>query len=114
MVVLDGDLGDNARYALSLRDVSNSEGLFSVHPTSGHGRTPIVVRVVSKQGLDYDVDDPALRRIEFDVVVHAKGDTVGWRALTEYISFSPYSVDFILISLCCRATRRSLEARGWP
>ncbi|KAE8743505.1 hypothetical protein FOCC_FOCC010892 [Frankliniella occidentalis] len=75
MVVLDGDIGDNARYALSLRDVSNSEGLFSVHPTSGQGRTPVVIRVRSKRGLDYDVDDPALRRIEFDVVVHAKGDT---------------------------------------
>lgn len=76
MVILDGDLGDNARYALSLRDVHNSQGLFSVHPTSGQGRTPVVVRVRSRQGLDYDVDDPTLRRIEFDVVVHAKGDTV--------------------------------------
>ena len=75
MVIVDGDLGDNARYALSLRDVSNSEGLFSVHPTSGAGRTPVVIRVRSKRGLDYDVEDPSLRRIEFDVVVHAKGDT---------------------------------------
>ncbi|KAJ1528348.1 hypothetical protein ONE63_006768 [Megalurothrips usitatus] len=75
MVVVDGDLGDNARYALSLRDVSNSEGLFSVHPTSGQGRTPVVVRVRNKRGLDFDVDDPTLRRIEFDVVVHAKGET---------------------------------------
>ena len=78
MVVHDRDVGDNARYTLKLRDVKNSAGIFTVHPTSATGRTPVVIRVVNVKGLDYDVTDPNLREIIFDVVAMVKGKEVSF------------------------------------
>ncbi|KAJ9597158.1 hypothetical protein L9F63_026951, partial [Diploptera punctata] len=73
MVVHDQDVGDNARYTLKLRNVKNSAGIFTVHPTSAIGRTPVVIRVADIRGLDYDVADQSLREIIFDVVATVKG-----------------------------------------
>jgi hypothetical protein len=76
MVVNDRDVGENARYNLRLRDVHNSAGTFTVHPSSATGRTPVVIRVANVEGLDYDVSDPSLRRIVFDVMALVKGKEV--------------------------------------
>jgi hypothetical protein len=76
MVVNDRDVGENSRYTLRLRDVQNSAGTFTVHPSSATGRTPIVIRVANVKGLDYDVLDPSLRTIVFDVVALVKGKQV--------------------------------------
>ncbi|KDR10809.1 Cadherin-23 [Zootermopsis nevadensis] len=73
MVVNDRDVGENARYTLKLRDVKNSAGTFTVHPSVATGRTPVVIRVANVKGLDYDVEDPSLRKIVFDVVAVVKG-----------------------------------------
>lgn len=66
MVVIDGDVGENGRFNLRLRDVQNSLDTFAVHPQTAVGRTPVVVRVTKP--LDYDLEDPQLREIVFDVV----------------------------------------------
>lgn len=76
MVVNDRDVGENARYNLRLRDVHNSVGTFTVHPSSSTGRTPVVIRVANVKGLDYDVPDPSLRTIVFDVMAMVKGKQV--------------------------------------
>lgn len=76
MVVNDRDVGENARYTLKLRDVQNSAGTFTVHPSVATGRTPVVIRVAKVKGLDYDVEDLSLRRIIFDVVAVVKGKQV--------------------------------------
>jgi hypothetical protein len=76
MVVNDRDVGENAHYTLKLRDVHNSAGTFTVHPPSAMGRTPVVIRVSNVKGLDYDVTDPSLRMIVFDVVAVVKGKQV--------------------------------------
>jgi hypothetical protein len=76
MVVNDRDIGENAHYTLKLRDVRNSAGIFTVHPSSAMGRTPVVIRVSNVKGLDYDVTDPSLQTIVFDVVAVVKGKQV--------------------------------------
>jgi hypothetical protein len=84
MVVNDRDVGENARYNLRLRDVHNSARTFTVHPSSATGRTPVVIRVANVEGLDYDVSDPSLRRIVFDVIASVKGKEVrkkSWRII---------------------------------
>ncbi|XP_068081067.1 cadherin-87A [Anabrus simplex] len=72
MVAHDRDVGDNARYSLKLRNVRNAAGAFTVHPSNATGRSPVVVRVADVQGLDYDVDDPNLREVVFDVIASIK------------------------------------------
>ncbi|XP_075232769.1 protocadherin gamma-B2-like [Lycorma delicatula] len=55
MVVSDDDVGDNARFTLTLQ--SEDERVhrwFRVEPTSGQGRTPVVIRVNDNTDLDYD------------------------------------------------------------
>ncbi|KAK6620930.1 hypothetical protein RUM43_011229 [Polyplax serrata] len=69
MIITDKDIGENAQYLLSLREVKNVDKTFVVHPKSGSGRTAVVVRVNDTTNLDYDVDDDDLRTLIFDVVV---------------------------------------------
>lgn len=55
MVVSDDDVGDNARFTLTLQ--SEDERVhrwFRVEPTSGQGRTSVVIRVNDNTDLDYD------------------------------------------------------------
>ncbi|XP_075160515.1 cadherin 74A [Haematobia irritans] len=73
VVVDDEDIGDNSRYSLLLRDVSNSNNTFVVSPTEAQGRTPIVVKVVNSSHLDYDVLDPERRKFSFDVLAMVNG-----------------------------------------
>lgn len=66
--VNDRDMGSNAKYNLSLRNVWNSDGVFDVSPKRGEGRTPLVIKVKNPSKLDYDVDDKELRRFKFEIV----------------------------------------------
>ncbi|XP_058830626.1 cadherin-23 isoform X2 [Topomyia yanbarensis] len=68
IIVTDMDLGANSRYSLSLRNIHNSEGVFTVSPTQGEGRTPVVVKVKDSSKLDYDVQNAELRKFVFDIV----------------------------------------------
>ena len=54
IVVNDGDVSSNAEFNLQLEDVLNSEGVFSVYPTRAIGRTPVIIRVVNPEALDYE------------------------------------------------------------
>lgn len=67
----DRDMGENSRYQLKLQDVSNAAGVFTVFPTEGQGRTPVVVRVLDASRLDYD--NPAQREFKFDLVATTNG-----------------------------------------
>lgn len=85
MTVTDDDLGANSRYNLSLVDVENSEGVFSVVPQYGEGRTPIVIKVLDNTRLDYDVDDPFKRVLMFDVVASVKNQPVAESRVTVHV-----------------------------
>ncbi|XP_055628070.1 protocadherin-like wing polarity protein stan [Toxorhynchites rutilus septentrionalis] len=74
IIVTDMDLGVNSRYSLSLRNIRNAEGVFTVAPTNGEGRTPVVVKVRDPSKLDYDVSDASLRTFVFDIVASVDGE----------------------------------------
>lgn len=79
MVVSDGDVGDNAKFTLALRDAPGYPGIseaFSVSPEKAQGRVPVVVRPTNKKVLDYDVEDVAKRTLEFDVTASVAGKVV--------------------------------------
>lgn len=73
IVVNDPDLGDNSKYTLSLRDVRNSENVFAISPQSGQGRTPVVIKVLDNDKLDYDIPDARQREYVFDVMAQVNG-----------------------------------------
>lgn len=66
--VEDNDIGQNSKYDLWLRDVFNSEGVFSISTDHGEGRTPVSIKVKDSSRLDYDVDDDDKRLFSFDIV----------------------------------------------
>ncbi|XP_017888603.1 cadherin-23 [Ceratina calcarata] len=79
MIVSDGDVGDNAKYTLALRDAPDYPGIskaFTVNPEEAQGRVPVVVKANDVTVLDYDVDDPAKRELEFEVVAIVANEVV--------------------------------------
>lgn len=76
MMVTDGDIGENARYSLALRDISRSAGVVSLHPAEGQGHTVVVLRVNDTSMLDFDTDDEEAKTIVFEVVAGVKNDYV--------------------------------------
>lgn len=83
--VVDKDLGANSRYNLSLKNVKNAENTFAVSPTYGEGRTPIVVKVINNQKLDYDVDDPSLRSLVFDLIASVNERPLAMSRITVHL-----------------------------
>nr|XP_032511121.1 cadherin-23 isoform X1 [Danaus plexippus plexippus] len=71
--VEDYDLGQNSKYDLHIRNVRNSENVFSITPDHGEGRTPISIKVKDSSKLDYDVDDEDKRLFSFDIVATVNG-----------------------------------------
>lgn len=68
MVVSDEDLGENAHFNLGLKSADRrAMEWFRVEPSVAFGRTPVVIRVHSNSGLDYDT---GLRQIQFTVVCY--------------------------------------------
>lgn len=80
--VIDEDLGANSQYNLSLRNIKNSDGVFTVSPTYGEGRTPIVVKVLNSNALDYDVKDSDLHSLTFEIVASVKGQSLASTKVT--------------------------------
>lgn len=76
MIINDEDIGENAKYYLSLEEIENVYNTFVVRPESGTGRTAVVVRVNDTKNLDYDVEDENLRTLIFDVVAHTSKENV--------------------------------------
>ncbi|XP_012262137.2 cadherin-23 isoform X2 [Athalia rosae] len=98
MVVSDGDVGDNARFTLALRDAPGYPGIgkaFSVSPEQAQGRVPVVVRATSKEVLDYDVEDETKRTLEFDVTASVAGNVVASsRVHVELLDANDHSPEF--------------------
>lgn len=83
--VIDRDLGDYSRYNLSLRNVENAENVFEVSPTSGQGRTPVVVKVLDPSKLDYDISDVGLQTLRFDLVASVNNVDLSMARITAYL-----------------------------
>ncbi|CAG5042613.1 unnamed protein product [Parnassius apollo] len=64
----DIDIGQNSKYDLKLRDIYNSNGVFSLSIDHGEGRTPVSIKVKDSSRLDYDIDDEDKRYFSFDIV----------------------------------------------
>lgn len=79
IIVSDGDVGENAKYRLALRDAPDYPGIskaFIVSPEEAQGRVPVVVKANDVNVLDYDVDDLAKRQLEFEVVALVANEVV--------------------------------------
>lgn len=81
----DKDLGMNSQYNLTLKNVLNAEDVFEVSPTSGQRRTPIVVKVLDPSKLDYDVDNPELRVLKFDLIASVNGVGLSSASVTVHL-----------------------------
>lgn len=71
--VEDHDIGQNSKYNLRLRNVFNSEGVFTLSTEFGEGRSPITVKVRDSSRLDYDVDEEEKRLFSFDIITSVDG-----------------------------------------
>ncbi|KAK3854952.1 hypothetical protein Pcinc_038614 [Petrolisthes cinctipes] len=74
LVVSDGDVGENARFTLTLEDIFASDGTFSIFPEAAVGRTPVVVKVARADRLDFE--NPEASNFIFKVVASEKGTRV--------------------------------------
>ncbi|XP_076056440.1 cadherin-87A-like [Oratosquilla oratoria] len=74
MVVTDGDVGNNAKFNLSLEDIFGSTGVFSIFPETAVGRTPVILKVKDSTRLDYE--DPERSNFVFKVVASQQGQPV--------------------------------------
>ncbi|XP_076162482.1 cadherin 74A [Ptiloglossa arizonensis] len=98
MIVSDGDVGENAKYTLVLRDVPDYPGIskaFTVSPEEAQGRVPVVIKATNVSVLDYDVDDPAKRKLEFEVVALVANEAVATsRVHIELMDANDHSPEF--------------------
>ncbi|KAJ8680655.1 hypothetical protein QAD02_016442 [Eretmocerus hayati] len=87
MLVTDDDMGENARYTLTLRDAPDYPGVssaFDISPKDGQGRVPVVIRAKDSSVLDYDI--PGNRELEFEVAASVND---------EVVSFSTVHIDLV-------------------
>lgn len=84
IIVNDNDVGENARFNLILKDVYNSEGVFSVYPVSAVGRTPVLIKVADASRLDFE--DEQHRTFVFQVVATQNGSEVSSATVTVTLS----------------------------
>lgn len=80
MIVNDNDVGDNAKFSLHLRNINNSEGVFTVYPSSAVGRTPVLIKVADASRLDYENENQ--REFLFYVVASQHGSEVSSATVT--------------------------------
>lgn len=102
MIVSDGDVGDNAKYFLALRDVPGYPGIgkaFTVSPEEAQGRVPVVIKAKDVNVLDYDVDDPTRRELEFEVVATVASEVVS--SLLYIISVTIFAIEHSFTSPNC-------------
>ncbi|XP_023233383.1 cadherin-23-like [Centruroides sculpturatus] len=84
MVVSDMDVGDNAKFSLHLEDVLNSNGVFSVFPTTAIGRTPVIIKVIDTSKLDYEHLDKQM--FIFHVIASQQGMASTTSTVTVHLS----------------------------
>lgn len=68
VIVNDKDMGANSRYNLTMSNVKNSDGVFEIFPTSGEGRTQVIVKVKDSTRLDFDVENEDKRTFIFEII----------------------------------------------
>lgn len=83
--VIDKDVGYNARYNLSLRNVLNSENVFKISPTEGEETTPIAIKIINSKKLDYDVEDESLRMFVFEMIATVNDKEMTSAKVTVYL-----------------------------
>ncbi|XP_074596109.1 cadherin-87A-like isoform X2 [Brevipalpus obovatus] len=69
LVAYDLDTGHNAKFSLSLEDIDPSHPvarIFSVSPSLAMGRTPVIIKLINSNQLDYE--DERKRNFMFNVV----------------------------------------------
>ncbi|KAG1683801.1 Cadherin-23 [Nymphon striatum] len=66
IVIWDNDVGKNAQFSLSLKNIENAEGVFSVYPETAVGRTPVIIKLSDSSKLDYE--KPSKRVMKFQVI----------------------------------------------
>lgn len=98
IIVSDGDVGENAKYTLALRDVHEYPGIskaFTVSPEEAQGTAPVVVKARDVSVLDYDVEDTAKRELEFEVVALVANEVVATsRVHIELMDANDHSPEF--------------------
>lgn len=77
MIASDDDIGENARFSLTLRssDIRFAD-TFSVEPVTVTRRSPVIVRVVNNLGLDYEA---GIRAIQLYVIAFVTDEQVRLR-----------------------------------
>ncbi|XP_053214575.1 cadherin-23-like [Panonychus citri] len=69
LIVSDPDAGHNAKFALSIEDLDQNNPasrVFSVSPSLAMGRTPIILKVINSDWLDYE--DATRRNFVFNII----------------------------------------------
>lgn len=82
---IDNDIDLNSQYNLSLRNILNAQNVFEVSPLSGHGRTPVVVKVLDQTKLDYDVNNVDLRILKFNLIASVNGIEMSSASVTVHL-----------------------------
>lgn len=85
IVINDPDLGENSKYNLSLRNVKNADSLFEITPTHGNGRTPVVIKVLNNEKLDYDVPNDSDKEFVFELWANVNGRDVSSAKVTVHL-----------------------------
>ena len=71
IIVNDGDTSKNAEYDLVINTAessANSEGVFTVYPPRGNGRTPVIIRVRDPQKLDHEAEEGRTFVLKVDAI----------------------------------------------
>lgn len=88
MLVTDDDMGENAKYKLSLRDAPKYSGVskaFVISPEESQGRATVVIRAQDSKVLDYDV--PGNRELEFEVAASVNDEVVSISNDSSFVFF---------------------------
>ncbi|XP_015781899.1 cadherin-23 [Tetranychus urticae] len=69
LIVSDPDAGHNAKFTLSIEDLDENNPasqVFTVSPSLAMGRTPVILKVINSDGLDFE--NPTKRTFLFNIV----------------------------------------------
>ncbi|RWS14502.1 cadherin-23-like protein [Dinothrombium tinctorium] len=86
LVVSDSDIGDNAKFSLEIEDVNPNNPAskaFVVSPTVAIGRTPIIIKVINADLLDYEDE---VKRVFFFNILAIQGEYKTASAITLSLS----------------------------
>lgn len=78
-MVSDGDVGENAKFTLALRDNPNFPGIssqFSVSPRETQGSVPVVITARNSDVLDYENKELNEKELKFEVAAIVSEEVV--------------------------------------